>query len=73
MAGFPLYDGFNSLAIRAKNSRYDLASHERLIVSFAGISSDQSRSQGRAFARGDHAAVPLRSKSCFSGFEGSRA
>ena len=45
VAGIPLYDGFNSLAIRAKNSRYDLASHERLIVSFAGISSDQSRSQ----------------------------
>jgi hypothetical protein len=74
VAGFPLYDGFNSLAIRAENSRYDLASRERLIVSFAGISSDQSRSQGRAFgARGDHAAGPLRSKSCFSGFEVSRA
>jgi hypothetical protein len=49
-------------------------SPERLIVSFAGISSDQPRSQGRAFgARGDHAAGPLRSKSCFSGFEVSRA
>ena len=28
VAGFPLYDGFNTLGIRAEKSRYDLARME---------------------------------------------
>jgi hypothetical protein len=38
---FPLYDGFNSLAIRAENRGmiWPEWNRERLIVSFAGISS----------------------------------
>src|SRR5271165_5431869 len=52
--GFPLYDGFNSLGDPGRKTRgmtWPEWSRERLIVSFAGIASDQPRSQGGRLGR----------------------